>query len=198
MTRAQDLQARFHTKYIPEPNSGCWLWTAALSHKGYGVLRYVGRWARAHRVSWKILRGPIPNGLHVCHKCDNRLCVNPDHLFLGTNDDNVADMIEKGRHLAGRRFGEQNATAKLTASKVAEIRRSRTIRSSRSLAREFGISHTTILRIWTGQYWPEPAGDTHAGMSTADVGERAAVPEVADTMPPIPGFLRRERAAVRP
>lgn len=79
----------------------CWLWTAAVTGNGYGHFavgpRIGRRFIRAHRFAWKLFRGEIPNGLHVLHRCDNRLCCNPSHLFLGTNVDNVADKVAKNR-----------------------------------------------------------------------------------------------------
>jgi len=94
------LAVRFEQKYITEPNTGCWIWIAALNNRGYGI---IGRGARqdgpepAHRISWELAYGPIPEGLHVLHKCDNPPCVNPHHLFLGTHGDNMRDSVIKGR-----------------------------------------------------------------------------------------------------
>lgn len=88
---------RFHAKYQVATDSGCWLWTGAKTH-GYGEVSYKhSKRLRAHRISWTIHHGKIPDGLCVLHKCDTPLCVNPEHLFLGTQADNLKDCYEKGR-----------------------------------------------------------------------------------------------------
>lgn len=87
--------------YEPEPNTGCWLWVAGQDSHGYGRVHVPSLGLinnRAHRLFWIVHRGKIPDGLHVLHKCDTPLCVNPDHLFLGTHEDNMVDKARKGRH----------------------------------------------------------------------------------------------------
>ena len=88
---------RFEEKFIPEPNTGCWIWMVGANKQGYGLFWADGRPTRAHRFAYAKYVGPIPDGLHVLHRCDVPSCVNPAHLFLGTNADNVADREIKGR-----------------------------------------------------------------------------------------------------
>ena len=115
----KSLQERFDEKYEPVTESGCWIWTACSNGDGYGLIAINSQPSRAHRVSWSLHKGIIPDGVNVLHKCDNPSCVNPDHLFLGTQQDNVTDMIQKNRH---NHRGEANGKAKLNDDKVREIR----------------------------------------------------------------------------
>jgi hypothetical protein len=117
------IEDKFWARVEREP--GCWHWQGAISTWGYGFLHADGRVRHAHRVSWEINVGPIPEGMMVCHHCDVRDCVNPDHLFLGTAKDNVADMIAKGRRadiVPPSRRGEEHYAARLSDVVVSEIR----------------------------------------------------------------------------
>ena len=93
-----DETQRFLDNVMPEPNSGCWLWMGSQAAHGYGMLSVNGKPCRAHRVSWEMYNGPIPDGLHILHKCDNPPCVNPSHLYAGTHKDNMRDRSERRRH----------------------------------------------------------------------------------------------------
>lgn len=102
-----------------DPN-GCWLWTKAKRRRGYGQFKVKGKSLLAHRIAWELTYGPIPDGLRTCHHCDQPSCANPEHLWLGTDAENIADRDAKGR--ANPLSGEQNAQAKLSSSEVKEIR----------------------------------------------------------------------------
>lgn len=142
----------------------CWIWTASLKTTGYGKfsvgLRADGteRSVAAHRVAYALGHGVDPDGLDVCHRCDNPLCVRPDHLFLGTAADNMADCSAKGRvyHPFGHpgRRGETSPLAKLTNEKVEEIRLLlNTGMYQRDIAAKFGVAQTTISMIRRGKTW---------------------------------------------
>jgi len=143
-TKPRPLIERFHEKYMPITETGCWIWLGGVNTSGYGQIKKsrARQNTPAHRISWELHRGEIPQGMFVCHKCDIRSCVNPDHLFLGTAKDNSQDMKNKGRSTAGERDGN----ARLTEAQVIAIRASDL--SDRVVADEFGISrrHANQLR----------------------------------------------------
>lgn len=148
---SDDEMSRFDAKTRPAAN-GCIEWTGAL-RTGYGQfhLRRLSANIPAHRVSWIRHNGPIADGLFVCHACDNRRCVNPAHLFLGTAADNSADMVTKGRANGCPRPGASNPRAKLLPVEVDAIRLSSA--SCRELSEAFGVSKSQIHRIKTGGTW---------------------------------------------
>lgn len=146
------LEERFKAKYRVDAITGCWLWVGAIGAHCYGHIKSAGKAERAHRVSWELHNGPIPksdghNVICVLHKCDTPTCVNPGHLFLGTQADNMADRDAKGRQAKGEGAG----TARLTMREVVEIRRkyaNGTV-TQKYLADEFSISQTTVSEIVT-------------------------------------------------
>lgn len=134
---------------MPVTESGCMLWTAATDRFGYGRVYVFGNTIRAHRASWMIHRGDIPEGLQVLHKCDTPLCLNPDHQFLGTPAINSADKMAKGR--GGQPKGEVNGNAKLCAQDVMAILADN--RTQVAIAQEYGVSTSAISGIKTGRSW---------------------------------------------
>lgn len=142
---------RFMKFVSPEPNSGCWLWMGAENGKKYGVFWFEQKLSLAHRTSYSMFCEKIDDGICVLHKCDNGLCVNPDHLFLGTLKDNSIDMVRKGRNFSPQNSGEKNGNSSLTEKDAAKI--AMDTRPQRAIAKDFGVSQFCVWSIKSGRTW---------------------------------------------
>lgn len=161
-TPKQDIKIRFWSKVkIGDPDE-CWNWLAGLTSTGYGMFNFDNKPLKASRVAWMLTSGEIPNNLCVCHKCDNPLCCNPKHLFLGTRKENSEDMVKKGRQSRGKKHGdtvrgELNPVHKLTWDTVREIR----MRygdgniTMTQLAKEYSVDRKLIHNIVYKKAWKE-------------------------------------------
>lgn len=144
-----------------EKTETCWLWRGSLHTGGYGVFRSRGRLQRAHRFSWELENGPIPAGALMCHTCDIRLCVNPAHLYVGSHATNNADLWARHPNAEALRAayrervrGETNGNAKLSDEDVRDIRRRIAAGDMQArIAKEHGVSPSTIANIRTGRTW---------------------------------------------
>lgn len=158
---SKDVERFWKKVNISDDPDACWEWTSAKDPSGYGLmwLTRVGyKSVKAHRISYELEYGSIPQGMNVLHQCDNPPCVNPEHLFIGTNADNVADKIRKGREK--HPSGEDHPGSKLTWDQVREIRRrfkrvSKRVCNVEELSKEFNISTSTIRYIISGKLWKE-------------------------------------------
>jgi DNA-binding transcriptional regulator YiaG len=139
---------RLLSSYVVDDATGCWNWTLQKDRKGYGRIGVGGSPQGAHRLSYELHCGAIPEGEHVLHRCDNPACINPEHLFTGTNAENMADRNAKGRQQRGSKHGK----AKLVESDVLAIRAA-TGMPRNALAKQYGISVSTIKAIRAGRHW---------------------------------------------
>lgn len=145
--RAKKSLDAFMDRVDTNAPNGCWIWTAAILPSGYGHIIVRQTNYMAHRLSYEIHVGAIPKNMFVLHKCDNRACVNPDHLFLGTQADNMRDMVAKRRQL----YGERNPSAKLTEEQVLEIREA--VGRHADIAAQYGVERSTVGLIKRGKLW---------------------------------------------
>lgn len=151
LERGHDRRAGRQPKQVTYrvTGNGCWECTSHCRVNGYPMAAFGGKHIRMHRVSFENAYGPIPPGMCVCHSCDNRACINPEHLFLGTVGDNNADMAMKGRNAMVR--GELHGRARMTEQDVGAVRAS--VESHAALGRAYGISESQVRRIRTGENW---------------------------------------------
>lgn len=153
-TKRIPLKARFDAFVERAGIKDCWQWRGTPNSSGYGTIRMPGRRGKtmqAHRVAYILEFGPIPEGLCVCHRCDNRLCVNPNHLFTGTNKENIQDRDTKGRCKAKGLPGELCGRSKLKEKQVIAILNDP--RNYSQIAKSYGVARTTIMRIKLGETW---------------------------------------------
>lgn len=154
--RGSDLD-RLKSKIKIDPQTGCWIWQASLSTNGYGQIKFGDRPVLAHRVSWILHHGEIPKDgskygtMNVLHKCDNQLCVNPDHLFLGDQSDNALDAVSKDRWGKRGLSGEKHGRALVTENDVREIRASDL--PIKKIAEKFGLSSGAVQHIRSRRSW---------------------------------------------
>ncbi len=150
------LKERFYSKFKINGKSGCWEWTATKFPKGYGCFKLNGKSIGAHRVSYEIHNGKIDEKKVICHHCDNPSCVNPDHLFMGTQKENLLDRKLKGRSI----FGERNGRCKLKHEQVNKIRALLSNKiDQRIIAKQFGVCQTNISRIKMNESWNHIKGE---------------------------------------
>ena len=147
--------ARFWAKVSINSEIECWNWTAAVDTPGYGQLNVSHHNYLAHRIAYELHYGPVPKGKFVCHTCDNRRCVNPLHLWIGTNDENMADMKQKKRGKSGGAHGDKLPQTKLAESDIVEIRKLYAAHefTQQQLAQIFPVSRQTIGEIVRREIW---------------------------------------------
>jgi predicted DNA-binding protein (UPF0251 family) len=151
---------RFMAKVV-KAESGCWIWTGFVGTSGYGEVMVNAKKEKAHRIAYQLFVGRITEidgadyrGTCVIHKCDNRVCVNPEHLLLGTHQDNMTDKVSKGRVVCRPLLGDKHQNSKLTSDDIVDIRCLNAYGSTvRQIAESFGVARATIHRVLDGTTW---------------------------------------------
>jgi len=144
------IKERFNSKWSLDISTGCWLWTGFSDERGYGRLHLLGKDEFAHRIAYELYKGGVILKDHVLHKCDTPACVNPDHLFLGTQADNMKDMVRKSRSCKG----EKNGMHKLTEGDVRSIRDMHRMHiEQKTLAKLYNVSSAAICNIVNNKSW---------------------------------------------
>lgn len=147
-----DDKDRITRNIVIDQKTGCWEWQRCKATNGYGQVWMGGRIEQAHRLAWSLFVGPITEGLNVLHRCDNRACCNPDHLFLGTQQDNLNDMKKKGRQ--HRPVGESNGKARLTECDVVWIHRQIALGVKQAdISEALGVTNQAVSKINVGKSW---------------------------------------------
>lgn len=137
----------------PEPNSGCWIWLGSSNSDGYPTINRNGKTVLATRVVLEDRDGPLPSGICALHTCDVPPCLNPDHLWGGTQKENMQDKVRKGRWRGASMPGEKHPNHKLSATAVLEIYRLKGVENQRSIAARYGVSQTSVSAIHCGRKW---------------------------------------------
>jgi hypothetical protein len=150
----QKFEKLFSKSFSPEPNTGCWIWTGYIGVGGYGHMSVRNRKKTdhkyAHRHSFERSNGPVPHGMIVLHSCDNRWCVNPEHLSVGTHQENMDDMVSRGRSLVNNKN-----SAKIDIETARKVYMATLLYSQTEVARQFSISQPLVSMIRNGRVWPE-------------------------------------------
>ena len=158
---------RFWNKVNKNTDTGCWEWTARINRGGYGQFKLDGKFKTVSRLSYEWAFGiELTPNQFICHKCDNRKCVNPDHLFVGTHTDNMRDMWTKGRGKTSEQIGSKNNNSKLTDDDIIKIKqRIKNKETNISIANDFNVTHVMISLIRNNKRWKHISIDNNGPLA---------------------------------